>query len=716
MSVIEPDKLWWTASEIASAGLPDLPGTMSGVDAMAKRLDWRGQAGFARRRAGRGGGWEYSWELFPMRARRKLLQEATPAAPEKRAPDATARHEVHAYFDSLPEVTKEKARSRLRIIQMVLAMERTGLTKYLAVDSVAKVEGVSDRTIWNWFDMISMVPACDWLPYLAPRNRAAKRNDKKAECSPEFMERLKADYLRLERPSFTSSYRRCVRLAKDNGWTALPDRTARRRLNEQVPRVTQIFAREGYVGLERCFPPQTRDRTGMVAMEGVNADCHKFDVFVQWPDAEKPTRPQVVAFQDIYSGKILSWRIDHNPNKVAVMAAFGDMIEDYGIPQRCLFDNGREFANKWLTAGTKTRFRFKIREDDPLGVLPLLGIQVHWATPGHGQAKPIERAFRDFADDIAKDPRFAGAYVGNRPDAKPENYQSHAVPLDTFLRVVSDGIEEHNARLGRRSETALGRSFDETFAESYATAPIRKATEEQRRLWLMGQEVLTLQKSHGLLRLQGNEYWSDWMNEYSGQKVVVRFDPEDLHAGVHIYAMTGAFMGFAECKAKAGFFDLTSAKDHARQKSAVKRTERKLRDQLRPMKVAQIAVELDALERPAPVNLEAKVVQPDFGKRRASKPLVERPSYEDSTTPEEAARNVAFLAEHNARKIQADAEREQDTARDRYLRAVSLERRSDAGERVGESEMSWLIGYQKTPEYHGEKKVHEDFGDAMFLK
>ncbi|WP_332460286.1 transposase domain-containing protein [Pseudophaeobacter flagellatus] len=81
------------------------------------------------------------------------------------------------------------------------------------------------------------------------------------------------------------------------------------------------------------------------------------------------------------------------------------------------------------------RFRFKVREEDPLGVLPLLGIQIHWATPAHGQAKPIERAFRDLASDVAKDPCFAGAYVGNRPDAKPENYGKRLV---RYKLVVAD--------------------------------------------------------------------------------------------------------------------------------------------------------------------------------------------------------------------------------------------------------------------------------------
>ncbi len=702
---LHPVKMWWTAGDIAGAALPDMPATKRRINSMATRLGWQAHPTHARRRQGRGGGWEYLWELFPVAARKRLLAEV---APTDKSPEMGSA-EIWAWFDGLPETTQAKARKRLRIIQLVGGFEQAGQTRFLSVEAVATMEAVSARTIWNWFAMIEFKAVDDWLPFLAPRHRAALRKDKKSTCDAEFMNLLKGDYLRLEKPPFASCYRRIEKIAKAKGLAILTNRTARRRLNETVPRVSQIFAREGYTGLARCFPPQTRDRSQMVAMEGVNADCHKFDVFVLWPGETKPSRAQIIAFQDLYSNKILSWRVDYSPNKVAVMAAFGDLIEEYGIPKHCLFDNGMEFANKWLTGGTKTRFRFKIREDDPLGVLPQLGIKIHWATPAHGQAKPIERGFRDFASDIAMDPRFAGAYVGNKPDAKPENYMSKAIPIAEFLRVVSEGVADHNARLGRLSETALGRSFDEAFASSYANAPISKATEEQRRLWLMGQEVLTMQQGHGQIKMHKNEYWSDWMNEHAGQKVIVRFDPEDLHAGTYIYALDGAFMGFAECKEKVGFFDLVGAQEHARITSHRKRAEKRLLEANRPIGVKEVAAELDALSTPIPAALEAKVVRPSFGKATKG-PLIGAPVYEAKRTDADEATYLKFVAKHTRDEAAKKATSEvPDTARDRFHRALELEAKSATGKRIGEAEAHWLVGYQQTSEYRGERRVWEDF-------
>ncbi len=715
MSVkIEPDKVWWTASEIAEAGLVDLPETQQGLEKLAKQSNWREHPTLSRKRSGRGGGWEYNWQLFPMRARRALLKDVAPVM-EKVAPSNEERQAQHAAFDALPESVKHKARERLAILQKVNALVTNTTTKFIAVELVAVQEKVSARTVWNWFALVEFIPEHDWLFYLVPRHRMAARKVSKAKCDRAFMEFMKSDYLRLDGPpTFTSCYERAVDWCKAKKLAFLTERTARRRLNEEVPRVTQVFAREGEAGLQKCFPAQIRDRTSMVAMEGVNADCHKFDVFVQWPDEEKPGRAQLVAFQDIYSGKILSWRIDYSPNKVAVMAAFGDLIEQYGIPLHCLFDNGREFANKWLTGGAKTRFRFKINDDDPLGVLTTLGIQVHWATPGHGQAKPIERAFRDLADRIAKDPRFSGAYVGNKPDAKPENYGSRAIPLEDFVSVVAEGIARHNARLGRRSETVLGGSFDEAFAKSYASVPVRKATDEQRRLWLMGAEPRKLHKNDGGVTLAGNRYWSAWMNEYAGQKVVVRFDPEDLHAGLYIYSLDGAFMGMAATIEKVGFFDLTGAKDHARKKAQIRRTERKLLDQHRSMKPKQLGVEMDSITPDEPAPVDAKVVQMMRGADRPNAAKVTRPQYVEAQRPEDAAEVLEFQKKFKTQQQEKSAASENDE--DKYLRALELERRSEAGERLGESEVRWLNRFQQTSAYRSMRRMQESFGADAFLK
>lgn len=201
-----PEREWWTASEIAASGLPDLPSSRQGADTLAKRNGWRGHPQFARRRAGRGGGWEYHWKLFPQRARIALLKAAAPVVSE---PQGMDRGEVWAWFDDLPQHVKDEARARLHIVQQVEQME-AGLGKHMAVLTIAQANGKGARTVWNWFGMIEGIDPADRLAYLAPRHRAAKPKRQRAECSQEFLDWLKADFLRLGEPSFSSCYDRVV--------------------------------------------------------------------------------------------------------------------------------------------------------------------------------------------------------------------------------------------------------------------------------------------------------------------------------------------------------------------------------------------------------------------------------------------------------------------------------------------------------------------------
>lgn len=693
MTDAAPDRIWWTADEIADAALPDLPGTKRGVNIVADRMGWRGQSGFARRRAGRGGGWEYHWSLLPMRAQQALIAIRTTTA--QAAPGPADRDVAWADFERASEAAREKARLRLEVVQAVDVLVSGGATRDFAVHEIARMEAIAHRTIWNWLSSVEGVRVDDRLAYLVPRHGLAVRTSAQAPADPRFMELLKADFLRLEAPSFTTAYRRAVRVSKSEGVPVLTEQTARRRINAEISQAAQIYARKGLDALKRLYPPQKRDKRALHPMEAVNADYHKWDVFVRWPrfdgDNDPPiVRPQMCAMQDVYSGRILSWRLDRTPNKTGVGLCLGDMIERFGIPEHMLLDNGREFANKFLTGQTETRNRFKVKDDDIQGLLVSLGVEIHWATPYAGQSKPIERAFRDMCDAVAKDPRLGGAYTGNRPDAKPENYRSRAIDLPEFLGVIAEGIEEHNSRKGRRSDTARGRSFIETFDSAYADAPIRKATAEQRRLWLMGAEGIRADRSTGLLKFMENEYWADWLHGVAGQKVIARFDPADLWAGLHVYALDGKYLGHAECRARAGFFDVDEARVHNSARNTWMAAEKAAAKAAKTLSRVELGAALDAAAPDPAVPPEAVLIKPEFTRRPTAKV---QPEFRD--TPREVpAAPVANLTEARAKRPET-----RDEARERYLKAKELEARLADGETIKPADQRWLDAYQKLAEY-----------------
>ncbi len=703
----DPVRIWWTPAEIAEAGLPGLPGTPQGVRQVIRREGWQRDGEHARRRKGAGGGWEYHWKLFPLEAQAALTAGMAGGA------QAPTREEVWARFEGLSGSAQEKARGRLVAIDRVEALEAAGVRRSVAVGEVARDIGVSARTLWGWLRLVEGVDRTDRLAWLAPGRGGG--SPARAECDPEFRDMLWSDYLRPERPSFAACYRRALAAARQNGWRTLPERTMRRRLDQEVSRPMQVLARKGREALKAMYPPQRRDRTAMRALEAVNADFHKFDVFVRWPvapgsDEVEIVRAQMVAFQDIYSGAILSWRLDRTANRAAVALAFGEMIERYGIPEHVLLDNGKEFANKFLTGQVQHRFKFKAREDDIPGLMQALGIEVHFATPYAGQSKPIERAFRDLCDDIARDPRLAGAWTGNRPDAKPENHGARAVDLDAFLEVVADGIREHNTRTGRRSETARGRSLIETFEASFVQGPVRRATEAQRRLWLMGAEGVNVNRRTGVIRLMGNEYWAPWLHDLAGQKIVARFDPADLWAGVHVYSMANAYLGHAPCRAKAGFFDTEEARAHNRARKAWMTAERRALEAARRMKVTEIGKHVASSRQTDGPREDVKpvVVRPVFGDQARALPEPIAAAAPDGDSAR-AALVADFAAGKEDRSRLADEE-----PRDRFRRALELERRLADGTVLGREEAAWLDGYRQGPEYRAQRALFEDFGESMF--
>jgi transposase InsO family protein len=465
--------------------------------------------------------------------------------------EAQALKAVDAFYKA-PKRVREESERRMRLCLAVRELTLAGVSARQALRSVAAQAGVPMRTLERWwygqgeFPGVAGVEPRFWLPLLAPRWGQVHRD---APMTQAAWQHLLADYLRPERPSLLACYKRVLAHAEKYQWQ-VPSYDAVARRVKKLPHDLVVLAREGREAFDRLFPAMRRSVAHLEALEWVNADGHKFDVFVRLPerfqDVEKSriVRPHLIAVQDVYSRKILAWRLSPTLNALSVQLCFADLIERYGIPDHALMDNGREFGAKAITGGAPWRYRFKVTEGEPLGMLPMLGVQVHWATPFHGQAKPIERAFRDLCEAIAKDPRCAGAYTGNAPDAKPENYGSRAMEWEAFEQVVAEAIARHNAQAGRRTETARGRSFDETFAESYSKRVVRKIAPSQRALLLLASEPVKVSANNDF-GLCGNRYGVDPQWGLAGQRIVARFDPDDLAKPPVVCLLDGSVVGEA---------------------------------------------------------------------------------------------------------------------------------------------------------------------------
>lgn len=622
-------KTWWTAQELAMQTLPGLPSTKRKINETAEQLGWATRTNasghtLSRPRKAKGGGVEYHYTVLPVQTVAALVARGQVVNLDTTAQPIAPRSELWAAFEALPDSKKAVARFRLDVLKEVEALRQAGHSATGAAAHVAHLHALKHRagegelhkfsvqTLYNWQKLVRRLGRGDWLPALVPQNQGRTAT---SECSPDAWEFLKGDYLRLSGPSFESCWDRLKNDAAPlHGWTLPSAKTLKRRLDTEIPEPVRVLAREGYEKLERMFPPMIRDRSEFHAMQAVNADGHRWDVFVAFPDKPKPIRPLMMAIQDLHSGKILSWRIAENEGADTVRLAFGDLFREHGVPDLVWLDNGRGFASKWITGGTPNRFRFKVKAEDPVGVLTALGCEVRWTRPYSGRSKPIERAFRTLCDHGAKHPEFQGAYTGNTPMAKPEDYATRAVPLHVFTAVVNRVIEQHNAKIGRRTRVCRGTlSYDQAYEASRAGAIIRTATEAQLRMCLLAHETASADKLTGAITLFQNRYWSDFLSEHRGEKVVLRFDPDRLHTEpTHVYSMSGVYLGAAALQSAEGFADATAAREHSRARGAWLKAQKEQLAVERRLLASDIAALLpdydDEDEAPAPAPRAVRMI------------------------------------------------------------------------------------------------------------
>ncbi|MGL6429846.1 MULTISPECIES: transposase domain-containing protein [Aeromonas] len=578
---------WFTANEVAGvAGMPT--SERRSRDQLNRLAD--GNPEKSRQREG-SKATEYHISILPPTVQAALLRKSgkvkvgamTLDLPKPKAP-RYCKEQLWANWSKANDKAHDKAKERVRAVQAVHALVASGSTLMQAYEHISAEFDIALPTLRRYCAAVKGFDDSDWLAVLVPKQQQAaleNRTGKLAKVSEQAWEFFKADYLRNERPNAASCYERLKLAARDQSWVVPSINSLMRRMDLEVPHIQQVMLREGEHAMMQLYPPQERTIEGLDAMSWINGDGYLHNVFVKWFNGEV-LRPKTWFWQDIYSRKIIGWRTDISENTDSIRLSLMDVCSKYGIPREITIDNTRAAANKWMTGGVANRYRFKVKEDDPLGMIPMLGIKLHWSSvllgKGHGQAKPIERAFGVGGLDeiIDKHPALAGCYTGPNPMDKPDNYGERAVDAEEFLRVVAEGVAHYNGKLGRNTEACRGvMSFDQAFEQSYAQAAVRKATSEQLTMMMLQSEACRVHPKHGSIRLESggtirnrsNRYYHPDLAEYAGQKVVARFDPQRLHEAVIVTTLTGLHICEAVCQEKVAFGDTQQAREHKRKRT-----------------------------------------------------------------------------------------------------------------------------------------------------
>ncbi|HBL0734300.1 transposase domain-containing protein [Kluyvera cryocrescens] len=565
---------------------------------------------------------EYNTAILPVEARAELLLKrgkvetskgvVTLARPAGGDMDSV-RRALWQRWDAASDSARQLAEKWLPPLQMADELIGSGVTATTAFNTAAGMHAVSAASLRDKYYLVQKYAKSDWCAALIDRRGGSTRETRRAEFHEEAWQFLIADYLREEQPKFRKCYERLELAAKAHGWSIPSRSTAFRRVQSLDPAMV-VACREGEHALMHLIPAQRRSVSHLNVMQWINGDGYQHNVFVKWFNGEID-RPKTWFWQDVKTRKIVGWRCDLTENTDSIRLSFMDVIEKYGIPEdfHITIDNTRAAANKWLTGGVKNRYRFTVREDDPLGLFPMIGATVHWtsvvAGKGWGQAKPVERAFGvgGLEEYIDKHPALAGAYTGPNPLAKPDNYGDRAVDADLFLEIIAEGVAMYNARQARETEMCEGKySFDQVFERDLSQTIVRKPTEEQLRLFLLPAEAVTVNKkgeftltAGGSLKGAKNVYHNPALMAPTLRKVVARFDPRNLHGSVLCYTLDGRFLCEAPCINPVAFNDTQAGREYSRQQKRLKKATKAIIAAQKQKDALEVAELLPRLAEPA---------------------------------------------------------------------------------------------------------------------
>jgi putative transposase len=483
------------------------------------------------------------------------------------------RQALWAHYDRLKGPAKSKAESNLAILTFDQSLAGVAATERLRAGTVLQKFDISLGTLYGLRRRVADADPSDWLPLLAPRHGGDRP---KADFTEEAWEHGKAAWLTTNKRNVRSVYRDLERLKGERGWIIPSYATFRRRLYA-LPRWLQVLLRDGETRFSHLYPAHARLYDALNPHDVWVADGKIGDVMLRDEDG-RPYRPVTVTIMDARTRVIVGSAIGKTESADLYRAAFLDAIEKTGVlPRELYLDNHMAAASKMLSGGSKSRFRFKILPDEPLGFCVVLGISIIFALPRWGQSKPLESLHRMHSE---MDRKCGKAYLGNRPSNKPPDHDPRAaISKERYKKLFDEEIAAYHLR-PHRGQGLDGRSPRAVYDELINKCPVRKATAEHIALCMLSAERVKLDPKDNSVSVWQNRYWAPVMADLPESTfVTARFDPTDLSKPVRVYR-DEAFFCEAPIVARTGFRDQESGKTRLR---ARRQWEKSRKEQARAM-------------------------------------------------------------------------------------------------------------------------------------
>ncbi|MDX3890563.1 transposase domain-containing protein [Pasteurella multocida] len=611
-------KEWFLSKDIA--GISGLPSSPNSVTRLATQKGWTKR----QVQGARGVTFEYHISSLPPETQQQIkLKAALAALPQKEVVEKKPDADLMQRFNQATDAAREKAKSKAEAVLKLQSCLDLGIPLKQAIPLVAEQKEVSPGSLKNWYYKVCGNPVHEWQALLISGSGKAEKSHKKAFIEQEAWEVFLSDYLRPEEPELRACYRRTAKLAQFYGWQMASLQTFQRKLVKEIPYEVILLKRKGANAVAKLVPALRRTVKDIQAMEWINGDGYQHNVFVKFPNGEIH-RPKTWFWQDVRTRKILGYRTAISENTDSIRLALMEVIYKYGIPRTLTLDNTRAAANKVMTGGIENRYRFKHDELDPKGIMPILGIDVHFTSilygEGHGQAKPIERAFGrgGIGEIVDKRPELSGFYTGKRVDLKPDNYNGgkDGVAYEVFLQALAAGVASYNNQTDRKTELCQHDkelSFDKVWERDYAPSNVRQASQDQLRILFLQSESVRIKKNGeftlkaaGKLLGLTNIYWAQDLFGIEAKRVVVRFDPDNLHSNVYVYDLEGRFLAEAICREAKGYGDTRAAREQGRYYKQIVTSAKKQAESLELLTAHELANLQPQMEVEQPIEEQVK--------------------------------------------------------------------------------------------------------------
>ena len=373
---------------------------------------------------------------------------------------------------------------------------------------------------------------------------------------PEYYKNMfDSIYLQQTKPSIESCFKE-VRLEPSLKGDYIPGIKAFRNHVRNMNKAMVIRAREGKKAFDdKCMPYIERDYSLISPNDWWVSDHHLWDIFVRIPNGKggwKLGRPWGSYWMDMRTRKIMSSIIRiESPNSDVVLCSFGLGVEHFGIPKGVRLDNGKDYKARDMFY---PEGKYICSEDDQKKIYNSLAanlqIAVTYAIPYNAKAKPIERVFNTFEEQLGKKyPSYAGSTAKKRPEDLKDLNIMDVITLEEFIEQHNRYVYEIYNETGHSGDSMYGKSPNQVYSEIPFT--IRRASKEVLYFSLMRVKGIRKVQRNGIT-FKGVHFRSDSCIDYIDQEVIAKYDPTKPEI-LYIFDMNENFLFTATKKPKKGW-------------------------------------------------------------------------------------------------------------------------------------------------------------------